>query len=293
MSFQSLTEITDLCAKENLPFWEIILKDDMNERAVSREASWQIMESMWNAMLDASRNYDAGLSSRSGLVGGQGGKMENFVKEKKNLSGDFCGSVIARALQMGESNACMKRIVSAPTAGACGVLPAVLVTCLEQNSVSEPLIIQSLYTAAGIGEVIAQRASIAGASGGCQAEIGTASAMAAAALVSLQNGTPEQITHAAAMALKNLLGLVCDPVAGLVEVPCVKRNVIGAVNAIACADMAMAGIRSKIAPDQVIDAMKTVGDMMNISLKETGQGGLAATPDGLKFRAQPQTPSEI
>ena len=160
MSFQSLTEITDLCAKENLPFWEIILKDDMNERAVSREASWQIMESMWNAMLDASRNYDAGLFSRSGLVGGQGGKMENFVKEKKNLSGDFCGSVIARALQMGESNACMKRIVAAPTAGACGVLPAVLVTCLEQNSVSEPLIIQSLYTAAGIGEVIAQRASI-------------------------------------------------------------------------------------------------------------------------------------
>ena len=188
--------------------------------------------------------------------------------------------MIAGALQMGESNACMKRIVAAPTAGACGVLPAVLVPYYKERKVSEQKILEALYTAAGIGQVIALRASIAGASGGCQAEIGTASAMAAGAMVHLQGGNEEQIAHGAAMAVKNLLGLVCDPVAGLVEVPCVKRNVAGAVIALSSADMALAGIKSRISPDQVIDAMKEVGDLMDVSLKETGRGGLAGTKEG-------------
>ena len=184
------------------------------------------------------------------------------------------GRVIAQALQMGESNACMKRIVAAPTAGACGVLPAVLIPLFRDD----PNTIRALFVAAGIGQVIATRASIAGASGGCQAEIGSASAMAAGALTALGGGIPSQITHAAAMALKNLLGLVCDPVGGLVEVPCVKRYVIGSVNALSAADMALAGIISRIPPDQVIDAMREVGDQMHPSLRETGQGGLANTP---------------
>ena len=185
---------------------------------------------------------------------------------------------MASALAMGESNACMKRIVAAPTAGACGVLPAVLVNYQKRNGTPDEEIVRALYTAAGIGQVVAARAYIAGASGGCQAEIGTASAMAAGALTALRGGSPSQITHAAAMALKNLLGLVCDPVGGLVEVPCVKRNVIGSVNALSAADMALAGISSRIPPDQVIDAMREVGDQMHPTLRETGQGGLANTP---------------
>lgn len=212
--------------------------------------------------------------------------MREYVMNGQAITGAFVGEVIAAALAMGESNACMRRIVAAPTAGACGVLSAVLVTAskngISGETMEEERILEPLYVAAGIGAVIAKRAYIAGASGGCQAEIGSASAMAAGALTALLGGTPQQICHAAAMALKNLLGLVCDPVGGLVEVPCVKRNVIGAVGALAAADMALAGITSQIPPDQVIDAMKEVGDRMHASLKETGEGGLAATPAAKK-----------
>ena len=181
---------------------------------------------------------------------------------------------------MGESNACMRRIVAAPTAGACGVMPAVLVTLYRQGKYTEHQMLQAMYVASGIGAVIAYRAGISGAAGGCQAEIGSASAMAAGALVSLRSGSVEQICDAVAMALKNLLGLVCDPVAGLVEVPCVKRNVIGAMNAIAAADMAMAGVESQIPADEVIDAMGEVGRRLPVELRETALGGLAATPTG-------------
>ena len=265
MSYNSLEEIVRECQEKDLPFDEVILLDDMNERNVSREESIETMRGMWEAMKGAERNYDGSLQSRSGLVGGAGKTMRAYV-------------VMASALAMGESNACMKRIVAAPTAGACGVLPAVLVNYQKEKGTADEQIVRALYTAAGIGQVVAARAYIAGASGGCQAEIGTASAMAAGALTALGGGTPSQITHAAAMALKNLLGLVCDPVGGLVEVPCVKRNVIGSVNALSAADMALAGIISRIPPDQVIDAMREVGDQMHPSLRETGQGGLANTP---------------
>ena len=176
---------------------------------------------------------------------------------------------------MGESNACMKRIVAAPTAGSCGVLPAVLLTYEEECRPGENAILKAMYVAAGIGGVIAVRSSISGAKGGCQAEIGASSAMAAGALTYLGGGDTEAILHSAAMALKNLMGLVCDPVAGLVEIPCVKRNVIGAVNALSASDMALAGIRSVIPPDEVIDAMRNVGDVMSVDLRETGRGGLA------------------
>lgn len=199
---------------------------------------------------------------------------------KAPLSGTFSAAAMVVALKMAESNACMRRIVAAPTAGACGVIPAVLIPYYEQRHAEKTEIIKALYVAAAIGQVISDKASISGAQGGCQAEIGSASAMAAGALVYLQGGTNVQICYAAALALKGLLGLVCDPVAGLVEVPCVKRNVTGTVNAIACADMAMAGIESRIPPDEVIDAMAEVGMKMDVTLKETAQGGLAATPTG-------------
>lgn len=278
MSYNSLEEIVRECQEKDLPFDEVILLDDMNERNVSREESIETMRGMWEAMKGAERNYDGSLQSRSGLVGGAGKTMRAYVESGNTLCGPFVGKVMASALAMGESNACMKRIVAAPTAGACGVLPAVLVNYQKEKGTADEQIVRALYTAAGIGQVVAARAYIAGASGGCQAEIGTASAMAAGALTALGGGTPSQITHAAAMALKNLLGLVCDPVGGLVEVPCVKRNVIGSVNALSAADMALAGIISRIPPDQVIDAMREVGDQMHPSLRETGQGGLANTP---------------
>lgn len=278
MAYQSLDEIAEYGKKHEEPFWRAVMLDDVNERTVTEQESVESMREMWKAMLSASEEYDETLISNSGLVGGMGGKMEEYRKKGNTLSGDFTARVIAHALQMGESNACMKRIVAAPTAGACGVLPAVLVPLYQDGKVTEEQIVESLYVAAGIGQVIAARAFIAGAAGGCQAEIGSASAMAAGALVSLRGGNSEQITHAAGMALKNLLGLVCDPVAGLVEVPCVKRNVIGAVNALSSADMALAGITSRIPPDQVIDAMREIGESMHSSLRETGEGGVANTP---------------
>jgi L-serine dehydratase len=280
MAFTSLQEILDISEKKELPFWRVVLEDDLLERDSCEEDSMEKMRVLWRAMQSAAENYDRTEKSNSGLVGGQGGLMQDYLKEQESLCGAFVGEVIAGALEMGESNACMKRIVAAPTAGACGVLPAVLVPYLRRFKTEEEEILKALYVAAGIGQVIAHRAYIAGASGGCQAEIGTASAMAAGALVQLRGGDEKKIVHGAAMAIKNLLGLVCDPVAGLVEVPCVKRNVIGAMNALSSADMALAGIESRIPPDQVIDAMKQAGDLMHSSLKETGEGGLAGTTFG-------------
>jgi len=235
-------------------------------------------------MQDAADAYTGQRRSVSGLVGGDGMKMRQFNLRGESMCGGYVSQVIAEALSMAESNACMRRIVAAPTAGACGVLPAVLLP-LELN---QRQVLEALYTSAGIGMVIAARASIAGASGGCQAEIGTASAMAAGALVAIRGGSGAQIGHAVAMALKNLMGLVCDPVAGLVEVPCVKRNVIGAVNAVSAADMAMAGIESRIGVDEVIEAMGQVGRRMPVEFRETALGGLAATPTGKAVKERMQ-----
>ncbi|MBC3796622.1 L-serine ammonia-lyase, iron-sulfur-dependent, subunit alpha [Acetobacterium tundrae] len=281
MSFKSFNEIMDRIKTSNKPFWEVILEEDISESQMTRDEAMTKMSSLYLAMKAADDNYDKQLKSPSQLVGGDGEKIAVAVKKKAMLCGDFIGTVMEKAIKMGESNACMKRIVAAPTAGSCGVIPAVLLTYQEQNEIEEMKIIEALFVAAGIGEVIAHRAFIAGAAGGCQAEIGSASAMAAGAVVYLKNGDGDCIIHAAALALKSLLGLVCDPVAGLVEVPCVKRNVIGAVNALTSADMALAGIRSQIPPDEVIDAMRLIGNAMPISLKETSEGGLAITPTGL------------
>ena len=283
MGFASVEEIETRAKEQECQLWETILHDDMTERQVDRLESIGKMSSMYLAMKDANESYDKDLKSQSGLSGGDGEKMMEEVRKMQNLTGEFVGTVMANALKMGESNACMKRIVAAPTAGACGVLPAVLVPYFQKRCRDTDKILKAMYVAAGIGQIIATRSSISGAAGGCQAEIGSASSMAAGALTYLQGGNCEQIATSAAMAMKNLLGLVCDPVAGLVEVPCVKRNVIGTVNAMACADMAMAGIVSRIPPDQVMDAMKEVGDKMDASLRETALGGLAQTEEGMKI----------
>lgn len=279
MAFESMEEWIRQCTENETSMAEAVLLEDMRDRNVSRQETLRQMREIREAMFLSEKSYDRTLVSHSRLSGGAGGKMEDYLNAGDTLCGDVVGRVIMRALRMGESNACMKRIVAAPTAGACGVLPAVLVTAAEQYGFTDEEMENALFVAAQIGQVIDSRAYIAGASGGCQAEIGTASSMAAGALVFLKGGSPQQVSDAAAIAMKNLLGLVCDPVAGLVEVPCIKRNVVGAVNAMAAADMALAGIESRIPADQVFDAMKEVGDSMHDSLRETAQGGLADTKE--------------
>ncbi len=222
------------------------------------------------------------LHSMSHMTGGQASKLLQSVEEGKTASGLFLGKAAARALAVAECNAAMGRIVAAPTAGACGILPATLFSLEEAYHLTEKDLLEGLYMSAAVGLVIAQRASISGAEGGCQAECGTASAMAASAAVILRKGTPEQAMDAAAFALMNVLGLVCDPVKGLVEVPCVFRNVMGVANALTCADLALSNIRCPLVPDEVIDQMKAVGDLMPHSLKETAEGGCAACPSGAK-----------
>lgn len=278
MAFTSVEGL--LRSAEQVPLWQAVRMDDQRDRGVSAEDSWHQMSRLWQAMRESVAQYDPGLRSSSGLVGGEGARAETGPA---GLCGPFLRAVIATALKTGECNACMKRIVAAPTAGASGVLPAVLIPLQQRDDISDDCMTEALYVAAGFGQVIASRASIAGAEGGCQAEVGSASGMAAAALVHVMGGTGDEMSHACAMALANTLGLVCDPVAGLVEVPCIKRNVMGAVNALSCAEMALSGVTSAIPCDEVIDAMRSVGDAMPASLRETGMGGLAATPTGRRI----------
>ncbi|MBP1763483.1 MAG: L-serine dehydratase, iron-sulfur-dependent, alpha subunit [Firmicutes bacterium] len=229
-----------------------------------------------------------GKRSKGGLVGGDALRMQNQFQSQpeQSVTGPIVNRAVTFALAVGEANACMGRIVAAPTAGASGVLPGVLFALAETKGFSREELVAPLLVAGMIGMVIAERASLSGASGGCQAECGSAAAMAAGAIVSLLHGSPEQIGDAAAIALKNMLGLVCDPVAGLVEVPCVKRNAGAAAQALVAAEMALAGIKSVIPVDQVIDAMGEIGRCMHTSLKETAQGGLAVSPAGLEKASQ-------
>lgn len=277
--FESLQQMQEICEEKGISFWELVMQEEVNEKQSTPEEVFDMMQEMYHAMVLADEGYQQEKSS-SGMVGGAGALMAGWNRNGKTLAGPFLGQVMERALKMAESNACMKRIVAAPTAGSCGVLPAVLITYQKEENCPEKEVVKALFVSAGIGGIIASRASIAGAQGGCQAEIGSASAMAAGALTFLRGGNLQQIYEAAALALKGLLGLVCDPVAGLVEVPCVKRNVIGSVNAVTSSDMAMAGICSFIPVDQVIDAMDEIGRNMPCQYRETSEGGLAATPAG-------------
>lgn len=282
--YQSFQEIIELEKNTGKSFWEIVRDNDCREMEITEEEAFLRMQNMYEAMESADASYDPDLFSTSGLVGGDGEKVARARQGDALLCGSFLGLVMEKAIKMGESNACMKRIVAAPTAGSCGVLPAVFLSLEQEKGYPREKMVKALYVSAGIGGIIAQRASVSGAAGGCQAEIGAASAMAAGGVAFLLGGDGEVIAHAAALAMKNLLGLACDPVAGLVEVPCVKRNVMGAVNALTSADLANAGIRSKIPPDEVFDAMRSVGRILPEDLKETGKGGLAATPTGISFR---------
>ena len=278
MAFSSVAGLLE--AGRDLPLWRAILEDDVRDRGVEPDRSWRQMAQLWAAMKEPVADYDPAARSHSGLTGGAGQKLEG---PGSGLCSPFFRQVIAAAVKTGECNACMKRIVAAPTAGASGVLPGVLLPLQARDGLPDENMVEALFISAGFGQVIATRSSISGAEGGCQAEVGSASGMAAAALVHVMGGTAEQMAHACAMALSNTLGLVCDPVAGLVEIPCVNRNVMGAVNAMACAEMALSGVESAIPCDEVIDAMRAVGDALPAALRETGGGGLAATPTGRRI----------
>ena len=272
-------------SKENqCDFWEVVLQADADERGVSGKESFETMRQMYQAMKEADLGYNPKTRSASKMAGGDGQKLHDYNVSGKNICGDFVGQVMEKAIKMGESNACMHRIVAAPTAGSCGVIPAVFLVAEQEFSLSEDKMVEAMFVSAGVGSVIAENASLAGASGGCQAEIGSASAMAAAGLVYLQGGDGNQIADAAAFALKNMLGLACNPVGGLVEVPCIKRNVSGAVNALTSAQLSMAGIKSAIPVDEVIDAMRRIGNEMPASIKETSLGGLATSPTAQQMK---------
>lgn len=260
-----------------------------NEMESSQQSQQMLFERMRKTLKVMRKSVATGLSSErrslSGLVGGDAAKVEARRKKGESLVGEQLSGVIAKALAVSEVNACMGKIVAAPTAGSCGVIPAVLLTVEENRKVSEQDLLLALFTAAGLGMIIAERANVSGSEGGCQAEIGSAAAMAAAAAVELGGGTPRQTADAAAIAMKSMLGLVCDPVGGLVEVPCVKRNATGAMIAMAAAEMALSGVKSAIPIDEVIDAMGGIGKQMPCTLRETAQGGLAMTPTGRRIQA--------
>lgn len=279
LRYDSVQELIDTAVKAGKNISDLVLEDQASQMGKRAEEIYVEMQRQFHVMIEAVNNgMKAGAKSPSGLSGGAAYKMNEIVESGKSLSGRILGKALTKALAVAEVNACMGRIVAAPTAGSCGIIPAALITLMEERNISEDKVVMGLFTSAAYGMVIAKLASISGAEGGCQAECGSASAMAAAALVEMAGGTPQMTAHACAIALKNTLGLVCDPVAGLVEVPCIKRNAMGAANAIVSAELALAGIESVIPADEVITAMKTVGDAMAPILKETAEGGLASTP---------------
>lgn len=281
MQYDSIESVARSASEAGVKISKIVIDDQSIEIGVSASELIARMDLRFDTMLEAAANGVSGDSERPPLLcDGDAAAFAKFSSSGASIGGPVIDSLVKNALSVATYNACMGKIVAAPTAGSCGILPAVLITASEQLGKPREGIVLSLFTAGVVGMVIAARATLSGAEGGCQAECGSASAMAAAALVEICGGTPDDCINACAFALKSQLGLVCDPVAGLVEAPCIKRNASGAVTAWVAADMALAGIRSVIPADEVIDAMKSVGDQMPACLRETSEGGIAATPTG-------------
>jgi L-serine dehydratase len=286
--FNNIAELVNLAETQNKKIYEIMIEQEMKVTSLSKEEVINKMKDNYMVMKAAIEKGIQGVTSKSGMTGGDAKKLSEYRSSGKYLTDYTLISAICYAVATNEVNASMGLICATPTAGSSGVLPAVMFAAQEKLQLEEEVVINHLFTAGAIGYIIANNASISGAAGGCQAEVGSASAMAAAAVTEMAGGTPSQAAHAMAMALKNMLGLSCDPVAGLVEVPCIKRNAAGAVNAFAAAEMALAGVESRIPWDEVISAMYRIGLSMPISLKETALGGLAATETGKCWREKIQ-----
>lgn len=284
--FRNVSELVELAETQNISISEVMIRQEMEVAEKTRE---EIMEQMDRNLQVMEKSVEEGLKgvrSRSGLTGGDAVLIQNYMQDKEPLSGHLLLDAVSKAVATNEVNAAMGTICATPTAGSAGVVPGTLFAVKNRLNPTREQMIRYLFTAGAFGQVVANNAFISGAAGGCQAEVGSAAGMAAAAIVEMAGGTPSQSAEAMAITLKNMLGLVCDPVAGLVEVPCVKRNAMGAANAIVAADLALAGVKSRIPCDEVIGAMYRIGQSMPTALKETAQGGLAATPTGRELEAK-------
>lgn len=283
--FNKAEELLELCIKENKKISTITLEKEMAKTKVSYEDLIIRMEETLEVMKSSATSaLDKKIVSVSGLTGGDSKIVEDYKNKGKTLSGDLLISAMAKALSTSEVNASMGKIIAAPTAGASGILPSALLSAQDKLNLTDDELVSGLFTAAGVGEIVARNATISGAEGGCQAECGVAAAMAAAAIVEMAGGSPTASFDAASFALTNIMGLVCDPIAGLVEYPCALRNASGVVNAFISADLALAGVKSLVPFDEVVEAMYQVGKLLPESLRETALGGLATTPTGETLR---------
>ena len=282
--FNSIQELVALAQKRGLPLWQVMLSQEAEVSGRGEEDIIEEMAGNYRVMKEAARAGIQGVTTHSGMCGGDAKRLYDYLQKGSFITDPTLLKAACYAIATNEVNAAMGRICATPTAGSAGVLPGVMLALQEKYGLPDAAIVRHLFTAGAIGFVIANRASISGAAGGCQAEIGSASAMAAAAVTELMGGTPHQAAHAMALALKNMLGLVCDPLAGLVEVPCIKRNAAGASNALLTAELALAGIESKVPWDEVIEAMYQIGCALPATFKETAQDGLAASPTGEEWK---------
>lgn len=284
--FRNVAELVELATSKNKKISELMIEQEVVVTGRSREEVLAMMDRNLTVMEQAVERGIKGVKSHSGLTGGDAVLLQKYIEKGSFLSGETILDAVSKAVATNEVNAAMGTICATPTAGSAGVVPGTLFAVKSKLNPTREQMVSFLFTAGAFGYVVANNASISGAEGGCQAEVGSASGMAAAAIVEMAGGTPEQCAEAMAITLKNMLGLVCDPVAGLVEVPCVKRNAMGAANAMVAADMALAGVTSRIPCDEVIDAMYKIGQSMPSALRETAQGGLAATPTGRELEAK-------
>ena len=284
--FRNVAELVELADSKQKKISTLMIEQEIEVTGKSREQIIHQMGVNLDVMEQAVEKGLQGVRSVSGLTGGDAVLLQNYIKSGNSLSGEMLLDAVSKAVATNEVNAAMGTICATPTAGSAGVVPGTLFALQNKLKPNREQKIEFLFTAGAFGFIVANNASISGAAGGCQAEVGSASGMAAAAIVEMAGGTPAQSAEAMAITLKNMLGLVCDPVAGLVEVPCVKRNAMGAANAMVAVDMALAGITSRIPCDEVIDAMYKIGQTMPSALRETAQGGLAATPTGRELEAK-------
>ncbi|SDJ02688.1 L-serine ammonia-lyase, iron-sulfur-dependent, subunit alpha [Salimicrobium halophilum] len=278
--FRNVEELLAIAKEEGIAISEVMIRQEMKTREATRDEVFATMEQNLAVMEEAVEEGLQGVKSHSGLTGGDAVLIQKYMKEQTPLSGDLLLDAVSKAVATNEVNAAMGRICATPTAGSAGCVPGTLFAVKNRLNPTREDMLRYLFTSGAFGFVVANNASISGAAGGCQAEVGSAAGMASAAIVEMAGGTPEQSAEAMAITLKNMLGLICDPVAGLVEVPCVKRNAMGASQAMVSADLALAGVTSRIPCDEVIDAMFKVGQRMPSAFRETAEGGLAATPTG-------------
>lgn len=278
-------DLLRISKEKNWPLWKIALESEIMDNNTKEEEVISKMQEVLSVMENSSQAaVENENKTLGGIIGGESKKLNQRLQKGKTLCGDTINRAMIRAFSTSEYNASMGKICAAPTAGASGIIPAALITVKEKYELDETVLIRGLLTASAVGKIISTNATVAGAEGGCQAECGSAASMAAAAIVEMLGGTPKMSLDASAIALKNIMGLICDPIAGLVESPCSKRNASGVVNAMLSAEIALSGIESVVPFDEVVEAMKKVGEDMHSDFKETARGGIAGTPTGIKYK---------